>query len=181
MHITHHKRFLDPEAVLRQAGIAPKNIVADFGCAAGYFTFAAARMVGEEGHVYAFDILPSAVEAVESTIRIDGIDNVTVRQADILRGTGLGDGSVDVVIIKNVLFMVPDREAFLKEAHRVLHTKGTLVVVEWSTDSPPTIGPSMQHRIPKESLRDQITSQKFDVLAIREAGRYHYSIVAKKS
>ena len=47
---------LKPEELLRSLGLRAGQTIADIGCGPGFFTVPAARIVGEDGHVYAADI-----------------------------------------------------------------------------------------------------------------------------
>ena len=45
-----------PEGLLSAAGANAGSTVVDVGCGPGFFTIAAAHLVGPAGHVYAVDI-----------------------------------------------------------------------------------------------------------------------------
>ena len=98
--------FVSPEKIIKIAGIKVGDRVADFGCGAGYFSLPAAKTVGETGEILAFDVLPSAIEALESRASTEGVDNITIKRVNLEKenGTGLEEESVDWVIIKDILF-----------------------------------------------------------------------------
>lgn len=173
--------FLDPGKMLDHVHVQAGNTVADFGCGAGHFSFEAARRVGDEGTVWAFDVLPSALEAVESAVQINNIKNVTARRADLERdhGSGLEDGSVDVVIAKDILFQNDGKDKILGEAHRVLKENGELLVIEWSVENT-ALGPVEKLRIPSEKLKELVKAGGFFIEEELPAGDYHEAIVARK-
>ncbi len=181
METVSHTHFLDPAAVIAAAGIAPGETVADFGCAAGYFSLPCAAAVGDDGTVIAIDILPSALEAVESKARVMG-RHIETRRANIekLGGSGLEDASVDWVILKNVLFMSAHREGMLAEAFRVVRDGGHALVVEWN-DVQHGIGPQESDRISPEVMRDLLTQAGFGAVEEVHAGDYHYGMIARKN
>jgi ubiquinone/menaquinone biosynthesis C-methylase UbiE len=99
----------------------------DYGCGIGSYTLPAARIVGDEGEVYALDIHPLAIQGVERRADSAGLTNIQT----ILSGleTGLPDGHVDVVLLYDVFHAVEDQETLLRELHRVLRPGGILAVL----------------------------------------------------
>jgi ubiquinone/menaquinone biosynthesis C-methylase UbiE len=116
--------FTPPEEVLSEAGIAQGAHVLDYGCGPGSHTIAAAHLVGREGHVYAADIDPLAVQRVRATATRKGLPNVTT----MLTGcaTGLESDSVDVALLYDTYHDLAQPEAVLSELERVLKPGGVL-------------------------------------------------------
>jgi len=102
------------------------DVILDYGCGIGFNTIPAAEIVGEEGMVYALDIHPLAIKSVEKKIREKGLRNVKTILSDL--NTGLPNESVDIVLLYNVLPMVKNRPALIKELYRVLRPGGILSV-----------------------------------------------------
>jgi ubiquinone/menaquinone biosynthesis C-methylase UbiE len=120
-------RLRKPEKVLRKTGIKEGQVVLDFGCGPGSYAIAAAGLVGGQGRVYALDIHPLAVRSVEDRSRKKGLANVsTILSA---RDTGLPGESVDLVLAFDMIHMVKDKEALLRELHRVLKPAGVLSIL----------------------------------------------------
>ncbi|MFN2165181.1 MAG: class I SAM-dependent methyltransferase [Anaerolineae bacterium] len=118
--------FRDPGAELAEAGVYEGQVVLDYGCGIGSYALPAARLVGSTGVVYALDIHPLAIQAVERRARKEDIANLQTICSD--RDTGLLDGSLDLVLLYDVLHAVPDKRGLLTELHRVLKTSGRLLV-----------------------------------------------------
>lgn len=57
--------------------------VFDIGANAGYLTLLMAKIVGDSGHVHAFEPIPQNSECLLETLRINGLQNVTVHQIAI--------------------------------------------------------------------------------------------------
>lgn len=53
------------------------DVVVDLGAHVGKYTLPSARMVGDEGHVFAFEAVPDHFEALEQNIELNGFSNVT--------------------------------------------------------------------------------------------------------
>jgi len=102
------------------------NVVLDYGCGIGFNTIPAAEIVGEKGKVYALDIHPLAIETVEKKISKKGLVNVDTILSNL--DTGLPDESVDIVLLYNVLPMIENRPALIKELYRVLRRGGIISV-----------------------------------------------------
>lgn len=172
--------FVDPIKIIKSVGVKAGDNVADFGCGPGYFSIPIAEVIGEEGEVYAFDVLPSALEALKSQSTIRGIDNIKTRRVNLEKqqSSKLGDESVDWVILKNILFQNKKKKAILKEAYRILRKKGKILVMEWNENL--SLGPSQEMRIDRQKLIEIIDSENFILEKQLIAGNYHYIVVAVK-
>lgn len=120
-------RFINPGKQLQNVGIEEGQTVLDFGCGPGSYTIPAARMVGERGRVYALDIHPLAIRAVEKKAKKERLTNTTAILSD--GDTGLQDKSIDVVLLYDTIHMIRDKGALLKELHRVMKPSGVLSVL----------------------------------------------------
>jgi ubiquinone/menaquinone biosynthesis C-methylase UbiE len=119
-------RHHNPKKRLDGLGIKEGQTVLDFGCGPGSYTIPAAVIVGEKGKVYALDIHPLAIKAVEKKANKKGLTNIAAILSD--RDTGLPDESVDVILLYDVFHEIKDKQALLKELHRVLKPDGFLSV-----------------------------------------------------
>jgi ubiquinone/menaquinone biosynthesis C-methylase UbiE len=113
-------RFLD------EAGIRAGDTVLDFGCGPGSFSVAAAHRTGSSGRVHACDIQPLAGGFIKRKAGQAGVANVMFLCAG--SDTGLPAGSVDVILLYDVLHMLSEPGAVLKELLRVLRPGGLLSV-----------------------------------------------------
>lgn len=174
-------KFIDPRAIIEKLEMLAGSVVADFGCANGYFSLPVAEKIGEEGVVYCLDILPQCIETVESQAKTKGVTNIIAKRANIEKdgGSKLPDSSCDWVIVKNVLFMNNNKETILGEAKRVLKDDGKILVIEWNSDNY-AMGPERELRIPKESLLDIV--DKIGLILAKEipVSDFHYGIVLAK-
>ena len=118
--------FRDKKSEVLLTGAKKGDTLLDFGCGFGFNTIPAAELVGKEGKVYALDIHPLAIEAVEKKIRKRGLKNVELILSNL--STGLADESVDIILLYNVLPMIKNVSALLKEMYRVIKTGGILSV-----------------------------------------------------
>jgi len=77
--------------------------------------------------VYALDIHPLAISAVEKKATKEGLTNIATILSD--RDTGLPDESIDVVLLYDVIRSIKDKRALLKELHRVMKVNGLLSIL----------------------------------------------------
>jgi FkbM family methyltransferase len=57
--------------------LRPGDVCLDIGAHIGYFTLLASRLVGADGHVYAFEPTPATYEALCANLRRNDVQNVT--------------------------------------------------------------------------------------------------------
>ncbi len=178
---TFSAKFINPVEIINQVGIASGNTVADFGCGSGYFSIPVAQAVGEEGIVYSLDILPQALEEVQSKAKTLGITNIIIKRANLENenGSGFGKEEMDWVIMKDVLFQNKEKGNIIKEAYRILKPGGKALVMEWN-DSDSSMGPAKEKRISQKEVLKLVGEQKFVVEKNVNAGNFHYAFVINK-
>lgn len=116
--------FNPPDKFLGEAGLRENDVVLDYGCGSGNYTFPASRMARDEGVVYALDIDDIAIEEVERKVEKKGYDNIQTIQSDC--DTNLPDGEVDVILLYDVYHHLEEPEHVLSELRRVLRPDGVL-------------------------------------------------------
>jgi len=117
------------QEVLIDIGIVEGQTVLDYGCGEGTFTIPCAKIVGSKGKVYALDSREEALQTVNKSMESEELTNIgTVLQKGGLLPLPFADGTVDVVLVYDVMHMTKDKLALLKELHRLLKNKGWLSV-----------------------------------------------------
>ncbi|MDH4330016.1 MAG: class I SAM-dependent methyltransferase [Candidatus Moranbacteria bacterium] len=174
-------KFVNPKEILDKVGLNEGDKVADFGCGPGFFTLPVAEIVGGDGEVYAFDIMPQILENVTSQAKSMGITNIATKRVNLEKekSSGLEDNSVDLVIIKNVLFQNKNKEEIIKEAHRILKDGGKILVMEWNKRNL-LVGPEESLRVDKDDLDRMLIGAGFVLKEQMTAGDFHYISIANK-
>lgn len=174
-------KFIDPDEVIRQVDLNEGMRVADFGCGAGYFSLALARKIGEEGIIYALDILPDKLEAVNSSAKNLNLTNIITQRANLenANGSKLEENSMDLVVVKDMLFQNKKKKDILIEAKRVLKNGGQALVIEWRIENS-TIGPERQLRISREALLEITQQIGLSVSKELNVGSFHFGILLIK-
>jgi ubiquinone/menaquinone biosynthesis C-methylase UbiE len=176
------RNMLDAVKILKDIGLEKGDRFLDAGCSDGYFSVAAAEIVGDGGRVYAFDVDSDALGRLQKEIDEKKLANIEAKVADVSRLLPLADESVDIVFISNVLHGLVangESETALKEVARVIKPQGKLAIVEFKKNETP-MGPPLSIRLSPEDVEVLAKSYGFSKVAVEEAGPYHYSIVLRK-
>ncbi len=175
--------LINPFRVLERAGIRERMRVADFGCGAlGHFVFPAAQMAGAKGIVYAVDILQDALRILERRAKEDQYMNIDYvwSDFDVYRATHIPEGSLDLILFVNNLFLSQNRQHLVKEMARLLKKGGKVLVVDWKPTST-NIGPPADRRLSPKEVKDLFDIPEFDIADEFEAGKAHYALVFKRT
>jgi len=111
------------EALLNEKSLG--NVL-ECGCGTGYFTKAIAS---NARNVVACDISNEMLEVARVQLR--EFKNVTIQKADC-RNTSFPAESFDSVFLVNLIHVVDNPLEHLRESHRILRDKGTLIVVDFT-------------------------------------------------
>ena len=142
-----------PDEIMDALGIADGATVADIGAGGGWFTVRLARRVGPTGTVYAEDIQPQMIEAIERRVLREGLDNVqaTLGTPDDPK---LPDDSLDAVLIVDTYYEMDDPVTLLRNVARALKLHGRIGIVDFKREGGGP-GPPTEERVdPAVLVRD---------------------------
>ncbi len=171
--------LLNPKAIFETIDLAEGMKVGDLGCGnSGYFTFIAARIVGEKGTVYAVDVQKTVVENIKHQAEWSNVINIVPiwSNLEIYQATKIPDGTLDMALLTNVLHQSQKRSAIVKEATRMLKSGGKLLVTEWKRSHIP-FGPSVELRVNKEEVITTALHNGLNLEKDFEAGPYHFGLL----
>jgi SAM-dependent methyltransferase len=128
-------RWLGPatETMLDMCEIGPGSRVLDVAAGAGEQTLAAAKRIGDCGHVLATDISPEILHFAETSAKLAGLSNVQTRVID---GENLADLSAepfDAVISRVGLIYFPDQQKALAGMKHHTRPGGKVAAMVYST------------------------------------------------
>ena len=172
--------LLNPKVILEEIGVEKGMKVAELGCGSGFFTLQVARIVGDEGIVYAVDVLKPILQSIESKAKSQGLFNIKIvwSNLEIFGATKIKDEILDFAFIFNILFQSKKRQEILKEAVRMLKKDGRLAVIDWTAKS--TFGPLSSERVSPDEVKDLATKLGLELEKEFEAGQYHYGLIFRK-
>lgn len=121
----------DGEKSLTEIGIRKGQRALDFGCGSGNYTIPVARIVGEEGLVYALDKDKKALDELMQRAELIDLRNIQRIDTSGELEIGLDNESVDVVLLYDVLHyyyfpQAEDRRRLLCEVYWVLKPNALL-------------------------------------------------------
>lgn len=175
-------KFLDPEKTLFAAGLAKGQSLADLGTGGGFYAVAAAKIVGEQGLVYAVDIVESALNHISAEARVQSLRNIKTLRVD-LEETGaclsIPGGTMDYVLFANLAHQIKNQKELFTEGYRQLKTGGKLIVIEWN-DQPSPIGPIASERIGQDAIKTMASQASLKESGLVPTDNYHYGLVFVK-
>jgi len=173
------EKFFSPAKILATLGLnGQTGDVAEFGCGYGTFTIPAAKII--KGKIYALDIDPDMIRSTDEEAKRNGLSNAqTVLRDFIAEGSGLPDGSVDYVMLFNILHLEKPM-VLLNEARRISRGGGKLGIIHWNYDPKTPRGPSMDIRPKPEQCINWAESVGFSNPVQHDLKPYHYGIVFTK-
>lgn len=121
------------EQMLDDVHLKKGSRVLDVAAGAGGQTLAAARRVGESGHVLATDISPAILAYAAREASAAGLTNVTTLEADGEELSVVGDGGFDAAISRVGLIYFPDQARAVSEICAALRPGGRVSAIVYST------------------------------------------------
>ncbi|MFH1292359.1 MAG: methyltransferase domain-containing protein [bacterium] len=174
--------LLNPHLVFEKIDLRPGMRVADLGCGrTGHFVFPAASMVGEEGIVYAVDIVKNILESIKSTASSQGYDNIQTTWSNIeMPGkVPIPENSLDSCFFVNVLSQIKERQIAIKEATRLLKESGFLVIIDWGKKLG-LLGPELGQEVNPSDFINMAKQAGLDLVEQGDMNEYLYLLIFKK-
>ncbi len=133
--------------------ITPGKAVADIGAGGGWFTVRAARRVGVDGIVYAEDINPQYIGAIERRAIKEQLSNVkpTLGTTD---NPKLLPGTVDAVLLLKVYHEIADTKGFLRNLRPALRPGARIGIIDRN-------GSGSDHGLNRSVVESEMTAAGF--------------------
>jgi ubiquinone/menaquinone biosynthesis C-methylase UbiE len=122
-------RWQQPAEVIEPLNLKSGSFVADIGSGAGYFTLKLAPIVGQQGGVFAVDILMEPLAFLWVRTLLHHQRNVHVVHGDP-DNPHLPKGRLDAVLVANTYHELTHSRAVLNRVFEGLHPGGRLVIVD---------------------------------------------------
>ena len=168
--------LIDVQALFAELPLGADTVFLDLACGTGPYSIAAAERIGATGKVFAFDLWPEGIDALNEEIESRQIKQIRTGLADATRQIPLADQSVDVCLLATVLhdfLSIQVERGALLEIGRVLKPGATLAVIEFKVmDGPP--GPPRQIRMAPEAVRELLANYGFEFIKTAELGPFNY-------
>jgi predicted methyltransferase len=146
-----------PDQIMDALLIGDGSTVADLGSGGGWFTVRLARRVGPKGKVYAEDVQPPMIQAIERRVTREDLKNV-VTVLGTQTDAKLPAGSLDAVRIVDAYHVMEQPVALLRNIALSLKPSGMIGIVNWKKDGGGP-GPVMEERVdPEKVIHDALAA-----------------------
>lgn len=115
----------NPRRHIKKIPLQRGMVVVDYGCGPGRYTIPAAKLVGQEGKVFAVDIHPLAIKVVKEKAAGESLTNIEAILVDSYN-TGIQSSSIDLIILLDTLHLINDHPTLFSELHRLLKQDGLI-------------------------------------------------------
>jgi ubiquinone/menaquinone biosynthesis C-methylase UbiE len=136
------------------------TVIADVGAGKGELTFALAREVGPNGHVFSTEIDPERLRGLREAVVAAKLRNVTVVEASASE-TGLPPNCCDVIVLRRVYHHVTDPPGINASLLRSLRPGGVLAVIDFP---PPFFFGRGSFGVPAQAVIDEVTGSGFKLV-----------------
>ena len=143
----------------------PGMTIADIGAGDGSYSFAAEKIVGASGHVYATEIDATKLATLRDEVAKQKLANVTIVES-AADDTKLPTACCDAIFLRRVYHHITAPEAFDKNLLRTLKPGARLAIIDFAPDNslPPVEGvPANRggHGIPQKIMIEELTAAGF--------------------
>jgi ubiquinone/menaquinone biosynthesis C-methylase UbiE len=149
--------------------------VADLGAGGGWMEIRLARRVGPNGLVYAEDIQPQMIEAIQRRVSREGLRNVVPRlgqPADPL----LPAGTLDAVLMVDAYHEIEQPVTLLRNVRKALKPDGRIGIVNY-TKAGGGPGPAIDDRVDSDRVIRDATAAGFELRSRENFLRYQYLLI----
>jgi ubiquinone/menaquinone biosynthesis C-methylase UbiE len=164
-----------PDQIMDALLIGDGSTVADLGAGGGWFTVRLAHRVGPNGRVYAEDIQPQMIEAIERRVQREGLRNVTTVLGSPT-DPRIPQGSLDAVLIVDAYHEIEQPVTLLRNVARALKSTGTIGIVNYQKDGGGP-GPAMKERVDAEQVIRDARAAGLELRKREYFLRYQYLLI----
>ena len=138
------------------------RVVADVGAGKGELTFALAREVSSQGHVFSTEIDATRLRRLREAVVAEKLDNVTVVEAHGSE-TGLPPNCCDAIVLRRVYHHLTEPASINAGLLRSLRPGGVLAVIDFP---PPLFLSRGSLGVPAKIVIDEVASSGFELLRL---------------
>lgn len=164
--------------ILSGIDLRPGMRVADFGAGRnGHFVIPAARMVGEDGAVFAIEIHPEALSTLQGHRSLHEIPQLQIIRGDIERFggiEGIPDRSLDRIFLVNTLWMTRRFASIVAEMRRLLAPDGKIIFIDWEPKSRHAIAPDPSLRVAPGAIDRLFAEGGCRQCGVFQPSRHHF-------
>jgi ubiquinone/menaquinone biosynthesis C-methylase UbiE len=137
-------------------------VVADIGAGTGQLTFALAREVGSNGHVFSTEIDPRRLRRLREALVAAKLENVTLVEA-YGGDSALPPSCCDAIVVRRVYHHLTEPSGINASLLRSLRPGGVLAVVDFP---PPLFLSRGELGVPVKTVISEVMSSGFELLRV---------------
>ena len=137
--------------------VAPGMIIGEVGAGEGYFTFKLAERVGQEGKIYANDVLPRVLNTIERKCREQGVENIETVVGQYLDPDFPVD-KLDMVVLVYSFHEIGQPVRFLNKTLDYMEPGARLVIIDRDPDK---YGGDYNHFLTKKRVVELVEKSDF--------------------
>jgi ubiquinone/menaquinone biosynthesis C-methylase UbiE len=164
-------QLIPPEPTLKRVGLSAGMTFVDIGAGSGFFSRAAAEIVGPEGRVFAADIAPGMLDFMAAQGLPPNMTTLLSSEYEV----PVSDGIADMTFMAFVAHETPDLLRFVGEAARATRSGGRIVVIDWKKQTEES-GPPATERLAEDDLLARLAGG-YTVLEHGALNASHYYVV----
>jgi ubiquinone/menaquinone biosynthesis C-methylase UbiE len=163
-----------PDRIMDALQIGEGSVVADLGAGGGWFTIRLSRQVGPNGRVYAEDIQPEMIQAMDRRIIRENLRNV-LTQLGTADDPKLPAAAIDVVLIVDAYHEIERPVTLLRNAMKSLKPGGVIAIVNFKKDGGGP-GPAMDERVDPDKVFADARAAGLELRKREDFLRYQYML-----
>ena len=152
-------RIHQPEKVMDLAGVEPGMVIGEVGAGEGYFTFKLSGRVGENGKIYANDIVERVLRSVRRRCERDGITNIETIVGEV-DDPLFPEVALDRVFIVNAFHDLARPAALLDNLIPSLKPGASVVILD---HDPVKYNDRRGHFLTQEEVLERIGESRFEL------------------
>src|SRR2546426_141066 len=164
-----------PDVLLEALKLKPGDVVADIGAGTGYYSWRMAKLVGDQGLVYAVDIQQEMLDLLAKKMAERKITNVK-GVLGTLTDPKLPANSVDLVLMVDVYHEFDHPYEMMQAICRALKPGGRVVFVEFRAEDP-KVPIKEVHKISEAQVRKEMSAQRLERGGTCETPPWQHTII----
>lgn len=148
--------------MLANLNVRPGTVVCDMGCGNGFYSLQMAKLVGEQGQIFAVDVQPEMLYFLRDRADSEGIENVTPILGSMF-DPRLPRDSVDMVLMVDVYHEFSHPQHMLAGIRRSLKADGVVVLVEYRAEDP-NVPIKPEHKMTKDQVDLEMRANGFKLV-----------------
>jgi ubiquinone/menaquinone biosynthesis C-methylase UbiE len=165
-----------PDQILDALQIGEDSVVADVGAGGGWFTVRLALRVKPNGLVYAEDIQPQMIAAIQRRIQREGLQKLVKTQPGSADDPKLPANTLDAALIVDAYHEIEHPVTLLRNTARALKRDGVIAIVNFKKDGGGP-GPAMNERVDAEKVIADARAAGLELRRHETFLRYQYMLV----